>query len=168
MKIKPNTSTTQLIANHRAKRLRFRRQVKPGRRGCASFGVRREGRHPGTHNTEDHTMKIENIVKAQALAEIRDLLIQQAGLVKRNPGSVHVRVSVNPPPLATLDTALGTMGATALTGLAAMIGALFILDDPIFNGLAISLIFGILVSTLLTLVVIPVLYYSAFHKEHQS
>ena len=36
-----------------------------------------------------------------------------------------------------------------------MLGALFILDDPIFNGLAISLIFGILVSTLLTLVVIP-------------
>ena len=48
----------------------------------------------------------------------------------------------------------------ALTGLAAMLGALFILDDPIFNGLAISLVFGILVSTLLTLVVIPVLYYA--------
>jgi multidrug efflux pump subunit AcrB len=47
-----------------------------------------------------------------------------------------------------------------LTGLAAMLGAFFILDDPIFNGLAISLIFGILISTLLTLVVIPVLYYS--------
>ncbi len=56
----------------------------------------------------------------------------------------------------------------ALTALAAMLGALFILDDPIFNGLAISLIFGILVSTLLTLVVIPVLYYAAFRKEHQS
>ena len=41
-----------------------------------------------------------------------------------------------------------------------MLGALFILDDPIFNGLAVSLIFGILVSTLLTLVVIPVLYYA--------
>ena len=39
----------------------------------------------------------------------------------------------------------------ALTALAAMLGALFILDDPIFNGLAISLIFGIFVSTLLTL-----------------
>ena len=49
----------------------------------------------------------------------------------------------------------------ALTGLAAMLGALFILDDPIFSGLAISLIFGIFVSTLLTLVVIPVLYYAA-------
>ena len=47
----------------------------------------------------------------------------------------------------------------ALTALAAMIGAAFILDDPIFNGLAISLVFGILASTLLTLLVIPVLYY---------
>ncbi|HPP45871.1 MAG TPA: efflux RND transporter permease subunit [Accumulibacter sp.] len=56
----------------------------------------------------------------------------------------------------------------ALTGLAAMLGALFILDDPIFNGLAISLLFGIFVSTLLTLVVIPVLYYAAFRKELQS
>ena len=47
-----------------------------------------------------------------------------------------------------------------LTALAAMLGAFFILDDPIFNGLAISLIFGILISTMLTLVVIPVMYYS--------
>jgi multidrug efflux pump subunit AcrB len=53
----------------------------------------------------------------------------------------------------------------ALTGLAAMLGALFILDDPIFQGLAISLIFGVLVSTLLTLVVIPVLYYAAMRKR---
>ena len=52
-----------------------------------------------------------------------------------------------------------------LTGLAAMLGALFILDDPIFQGLAISLIFGILVSTLLTLVFIPVLYYAAFRRR---
>jgi multidrug efflux pump subunit AcrB len=46
-----------------------------------------------------------------------------------------------------------------LTGLAAMLGAFFIVDDPIFKGLAISLIFGIFVSTLLTLLIIPVLYY---------
>ncbi|MDX9698704.1 MAG: efflux RND transporter permease subunit [Rhodocyclaceae bacterium] len=52
-----------------------------------------------------------------------------------------------------------------LTALAAMIGAIFILDDPIFNGLAISLIFGVFVSTLLTLVVIPVLYYAAMRKR---
>jgi len=48
----------------------------------------------------------------------------------------------------------------ALTAVAAMMGAFFILDDPIFNGLAVTLIFGILVSTILTLVVIPVLYYA--------
>ena len=52
-----------------------------------------------------------------------------------------------------------------LTALAAMLGALFILDDPIFQGLAISLIFGILVSTILTLIVIPVLYYAAMRKR---
>jgi multidrug efflux pump subunit AcrB len=52
-----------------------------------------------------------------------------------------------------------------LTALAAMMGALFILDDPIFNGLAISLIFGIFVSTILTLLVIPVLYYVAMKKR---
>ncbi|MCZ8294881.1 MAG: efflux RND transporter permease subunit [Hylemonella sp.] len=56
----------------------------------------------------------------------------------------------------------------ALTGLAAMIGAFFILDDPIFNGLAIALIFGILVSTLLTLVVIPVLYYSLYRRRYEN
>ncbi len=52
----------------------------------------------------------------------------------------------------------------ALTALAAMLGALFILDDPIFSGLAVSLIFGILVSTLLTLVVIPIVYYAYTYK----
>lgn len=53
----------------------------------------------------------------------------------------------------------------ALTGLAAMLGALFILDDPIFSGLALSLIFGIFVSTVLTLVVIPVLYFAAMRRR---
>jgi len=55
-----------------------------------------------------------------------------------------------------------------LTGLAAMLGAFFILDDPIFSGLAISLIFGILVSTVLTLVVIPVMYYAFMRKRIAS
>ncbi len=54
----------------------------------------------------------------------------------------------------------------ALTALAAILGALFILDDPIFNGLAIALIFGILISTLLTLVVIPMLYYTLRYKHY--
>lgn len=69
---------------------------------------------------------------------------------------------------AVIQSAAVRAKPIALTGLAAMLGALFILDDPIFNGLAISLIFGIFVSTVLTLVVIPVLYYAAFSKENAS
>jgi multidrug efflux pump subunit AcrB len=52
-----------------------------------------------------------------------------------------------------------------LTAVAAMLGAVFILDDPIFNGLAISLISGLLVSTLLTLIVIPLLYYVILKRQ---
>ncbi|MCB2095582.1 MAG: efflux RND transporter permease subunit [Rhodobacteraceae bacterium] len=45
-----------------------------------------------------------------------------------------------------------------LTALAAMIGAAVILTDPIFQGLAISLLFGLASSTLLTVLVIPAAY----------
>ena len=45
-----------------------------------------------------------------------------------------------------------------LTAVAAMIGAFVILTDPIFQGLAISLLFGLLSSTLLTVLVIPAIY----------
>lgn len=46
----------------------------------------------------------------------------------------------------------------ALTAAAAMIGAAVILTDPIFQGLAISLLFGLASSTLLTVLVIPAIY----------
>jgi len=45
-----------------------------------------------------------------------------------------------------------------LTAVAAMIGAAVILFDPIFQGLAISLLFGLISSTLLTVLVIPAIY----------
>lgn len=45
-----------------------------------------------------------------------------------------------------------------LTALAAIIGAITILTDPIFQGLAISLLFGLASSTLLTVLVIPAIY----------
>lgn len=66
---------------------------------------------------------------------------------------------------AVVRSAAARAQPIVLTGLAAMLGAFFILDDPIFNGLAISLIFGILVSTVLTLVVIPLLYFAAYRRE---
>ena len=46
-----------------------------------------------------------------------------------------------------------------LTQLSTIVGASFMLSDPIFQGLALAMISGILVSTALTLGVIPVLYF---------
>jgi len=57
------------------------------------------------------------------------------------------------------------MRPIVLTAAAAMVGAFVILFDPIFKGLAISLLFGIAAATLLTLVVIPVMYYAFMRKR---
>jgi multidrug efflux pump subunit AcrB len=92
-------------------------------------------------------------------------MIALAGIIVRNSillvDFVNLQVGRGVPlARAIVDAAAARAKPIALTGLAAMAGALFILDDPIFNGLAIALVFGIAVSTLLTLVVIPVLYYA--------
>ena len=55
-----------------------------------------------------------------------------------------------------------------LTTGAVVIGAMIILFDPIFQGLAISLVFGAIVSTLLTLVVVPLVYYMVERKKWKS
>ena len=62
-----------------------------------------------------------------------------------------------------LRDALIEAGATRfkpifLTAAAAVIGAAFILTDPIFQGLAISMVFGLISSTALTVLVIPAIY----------
>ena len=97
-------------------------------------------------------------------------MIALAGIIVRNSILLVDFVNLQLRDGADLQHAvMNAAGARAkpivLTGLAAMLGAMFILDDPIFNGLAISLIFGILVSTLLTLIVIPVLYYASLYKK---
>jgi multidrug efflux pump subunit AcrB len=52
-----------------------------------------------------------------------------------------------------------------LTTGAVVIGASIILFDPIFQGLAISLVAGAIVSTLLTLIVVPLIYYITERKK---
>jgi multidrug efflux pump subunit AcrB len=52
-----------------------------------------------------------------------------------------------------------------LTAAALVVGGLVIVLDPIFQGLAVSLIFGVIVSTALTLVVIPLLYYLLLRRR---
>jgi multidrug efflux pump subunit AcrB len=99
-------------------------------------------------------------------------MIALAGIIVRNSillvDFIELQVGLGVPfGAAVVNSAAVRAQPIALTGLAAMIGAFFILDDPIFNGLAVSLVFGILVSTLLTLVVIPVLYYALYRKRFE-
>ncbi len=67
--------------------------------------------------------------------------------------------------VAVIRSAVVRAKPIALTAVAAMAGAVFILDDPIFSGLAVSLLFGLFVSTVLTLVVIPVVYYGVMRNR---
>jgi len=99
-------------------------------------------------------------------------MIALAGIIVRN--SILLVDFVNLQLAGGMDLQRAVISAASarakpiiLTGLAAMAGAFFILDDPIFNGLAIALIFGIMVSTVLTLVVIPVLYYATLYKKFE-
>jgi len=66
---------------------------------------------------------------------------------------------------AVINSAAVRAQPIVLTAVAAMAGGFFILDDPIFSGLAVSLIFGLLISTILTLVVIPVVYFAAMQNR---
>jgi multidrug efflux pump subunit AcrB len=97
-------------------------------------------------------------------------MIALAGIIVRNSillvDFINLELAAGKPLAeAVMQGAIVRTKPIVLTGLAAMMGAFFILDDPIFNGLAVSLIFGILVSTLLTLIVIPVLYFSYLNRK---
>jgi multidrug efflux pump subunit AcrB len=100
-------------------------------------------------------------------------MIALAGIIVRNSillvDYIHLRLAEGAEFRdAILQSAVTRAQPIVLTALAAMAGAFFILDDPIFNGLAIALIFGILVSTVLTLVVIPTLYYAAYRHQYET
>ena len=112
------------------------------------------------------------LLHAQYTATSMIGMIALAGIIVRNSILLvdFIRLQTEkgmPFKQAIVDSAVTRAQPIMLTGLAAMMGAFFILDDPIFNGLAISLIFGILISTILTLVVIPLLYYVAYRKKYE-
>jgi len=89
--------------------------------------------------------------------------IALAGIIVRNSILLVDFIRHSSKPGAPLKEVLLEAGAVRfkpilLTAVAAMIGAAFILPDPIFQGLAISLLFGLLSSTLLTVLAIPAVY----------
>ena len=97
-------------------------------------------------------------------------MIALAGIIVRNSillvDFIQQEVAAGKPlQEATISAAAVRARPIALTAVAAMMGGFFIVDDPIFGGLAVSLIFGLFVSTALTLLVIPVVYYAYQWKK---
>ncbi len=90
--------------------------------------------------------------------------IALAGIIVRNSillvDFIDLELAAGKPlEVAVVEAAAVRFRPIALTAAALVVGGLVILLDPIFQGLAVSLISGVVVSTVLTLVMIPLLYY---------
>lgn len=90
-------------------------------------------------------------------------MIALAGIVVRNSLLViefinHLRTEGHNLKHALVEAGAVRILPICLTAITAMIGAVFMFFDPIFQGLAISLFFGLISSTILTLFAIPALY----------
>jgi multidrug efflux pump subunit AcrB len=100
-------------------------------------------------------------------------MIALAGVMVRNSvlliDFIEIRLNEGVP----LKQAIIEAGAVRTTPIllttgAVVIGASIILFDPIFQGLAISLVFGAVVSTVLTLLVVPIIYYITERKKWET
>ncbi|MEO9477434.1 MAG: efflux RND transporter permease subunit [Cyclobacteriaceae bacterium] len=97
-------------------------------------------------------------------------MIALAGVMVRNSvlliDFIEIRLKEGVPmKQAIIDAGAVRTTPILLTTGAVVIGASIILFDPIFQGLAISLVAGAIVSTLLTLIVVPLIYYMTEKKK---
>jgi multidrug efflux pump subunit AcrB len=100
-------------------------------------------------------------------------MIALAGVMVRNSvlliDFIEIRLHEGVPlKQAIIDAGAVRTTPILLTTGAVVIGASIILFDPIFQGLAISLVAGAIVSTLLTLIVVPLIYYITERKKWEN
>jgi multidrug efflux pump subunit AcrB len=100
-------------------------------------------------------------------------MIALAGVMVRNSvlliDFIEIRLNDGIPlKQAIIDAGAVRTTPILLTTGAVVIGASIILFDPIFQGLAISLVAGAIVSTLLTLIVVPLIYYMTEKKKWEN
>jgi multidrug efflux pump subunit AcrB len=100
-------------------------------------------------------------------------MIALAGIVVRNSLILVEFIEQAKGKGAQLKEALLTAGAIRmrpilLTAGTTLLGNIVITLDPVFSGLALAIIFGIVSSTIFTLVVVPVVYYLVFDQENNS
>ena len=96
--------------------------------------------------------------------------IALAGIVVRNSILLVDFIQMEWREKGELRNALLRAGAVrfrpiVLTAAAVVVGSFVMLFDPIFQGLAIAMMFGAVAATLLTLVVVPLLYYAFFKNR---
>ncbi|EAR01816.1 efflux RND transporter permease subunit [Maribacter sp. HTCC2170] len=99
-------------------------------------------------------------------------MIALAGIMVRNSvlliDFVNLRLAEGVPiKQAVIEAGAVRTTPILLTAGTVVIGAFVILFDPIFQGLAISLMGGTIVSTVLTLLVVPLVYYMIERKNHK-
>ena len=97
-------------------------------------------------------------------------IIALAGIVVRNSLLIidfvmDFRAGGAPVREAILQGTLLRLRPILLTALSTMLGSAVMINDPIFGGLAISLIAGTVVSTALTVIVVPLLFYQFLINE---
>jgi multidrug efflux pump subunit AcrB len=97
-------------------------------------------------------------------------MIALAGIIVRNSILLVDFIELSLERGLSLEEAVLEAGAVrlrpiALTAAAVIVGALVMILDPIFQGLAVSLMTGVFASTILTLMVIPLLYFMAMGKR---
>jgi multidrug efflux pump subunit AcrB len=97
-------------------------------------------------------------------------MIALAGIIVRNSILLVDFVQLEEARGATVDEAVVAAGTVrfrpiALTAAAVVVGGLVMVLDPIFQGLAVALIFGAVVATALTMIVVPLLYWERRRRE---
>ena len=100
-------------------------------------------------------------------------MIALAGVMVRNSVLIidFIEIRLNdgiPLKQAIIDAGAVRTTPILLTTGAVVIGASIILFDPIFQGLAISLVAGAIVSTILTLIVVPLIYYMTEKHKYEK
>jgi multidrug efflux pump subunit AcrB len=100
-------------------------------------------------------------------------MIALAGVMVRNSVLLVDFIEIRLNDGVALKQAIIEAGAVRTTPIllttgAVVIGASIILLDPLFQGLAISLVFGAIISTILTLIVVPLIYYVTERKKWEN
>ncbi len=105
------------------------------------------------HWISDSTFSMPSMVGVIALSGIvvRNSILLIEFIHSKNKDGMPIRK-------AAIEAGAVRAKPIILTAIAGMVGSAFILPDPMFHGMAISLIFGLVSSTILTLMVIPGLY----------